>query len=73
MAAITLKDSSSLDSFNVNSISAICNLNLPTYARPIFIRLKQSLDTTSTFKHVKGDLVKEVRISFVYVNILLTY
>lgn len=32
--------------------------NLPSYARPIFIRLSQSMETTGTFKYKKTDLKK---------------
>lgn len=33
--------------------------NVPSYARPIFIRLKPEIEVTGTFKHRKVDLVKE--------------
>jgi fatty-acyl-CoA synthase len=32
---------------------------LPAYARPLFLRLKDRIDTTSTFKHNKTALVRE--------------
>ena len=32
---------------------------LPDYARPIFLRIKPSLDVTGTFKHQKQDLMRE--------------
>lgn len=33
--------------------------DLPTYARPIFLRLQGEMEVTGTFKHRKVDLVKE--------------
>ncbi len=33
--------------------------NLPTYARPIFLRLQGEIEVTGTFKHRKIELVKE--------------
>jgi fatty-acyl-CoA synthase len=32
---------------------------LPTYARPVFVRLAKTLETTGTFKYRKVDLVTE--------------
>jgi fatty-acyl-CoA synthase len=32
---------------------------LPAYARPIFLRIRDELDMTTTFKHVKETLVRE--------------
>jgi fatty-acyl-CoA synthase len=32
---------------------------LPVYARPVFVRIRQELETTATFKHQKGELVRE--------------
>jgi fatty-acyl-CoA synthase len=32
---------------------------LPSYARPLFLRIKDGIDVTSTFKHKKSDLVRE--------------
>jgi fatty-acyl-CoA synthase len=32
---------------------------LPTYARPLFLRLRSEMETTGTFKHRKVDLVRE--------------
>jgi hypothetical protein len=52
-------------SFDVELVRLICSLNLPTYACPLFLRVKPIgavLTTTSTFKHLKNDLIKEVSI-----------
>jgi fatty-acyl-CoA synthase len=32
---------------------------LPPYARPLFLRLKNGIDVTGTFKHKKSDLIRE--------------
>jgi fatty-acyl-CoA synthase len=32
---------------------------LPAYARPAFVRIRQELETTATFKHQKGELARE--------------
>jgi fatty-acyl-CoA synthase len=32
---------------------------LPPYARPLFLRIKNGIDVTGTFKHKKSDLVRE--------------
>jgi fatty-acyl-CoA synthase len=32
---------------------------LPPYARPLFLRIKDGIDVTGTFKHQKSDLVRE--------------
>jgi fatty-acyl-CoA synthase len=33
--------------------------SLPSYARPVFVRIRAELDTTGTFKHRKDELVRE--------------
>jgi fatty-acyl-CoA synthase len=32
---------------------------LPSYARPVFVRIRSELETTGTFKHRKDELVRE--------------
>jgi hypothetical protein len=32
---------------------------LPGYARPLFLRVMEAIEVTSTFKHVKADLVRQ--------------
>jgi fatty-acyl-CoA synthase len=32
---------------------------LPSYARPLFLRIKDRIEVTATFKHQKSDLVRE--------------
>lgn len=60
---ITSSNTANLDMI-VSQIRSICKLNLPMYSWPLFLRIKPCgsvLLTTSTFKHIKTDLVKEVR------------
>ena len=59
MAAVVLNDEISPDTVDWTGIANSLSLHLPSYARPLFFRLKKVLETTSTFKHLKGDLVKE--------------
>ena len=35
------------------------NRRLPDYARPLFLRIRSEMEVTSTFKHTKGDLVRQ--------------
>ena len=54
MAAIALADG--VDQLDLASVSAHVNKQLPGYARPVFLRIQRELDTTGTFKLVKGEL-----------------
>ncbi|MGE3148661.1 MAG: long-chain-acyl-CoA synthetase [Pseudorhodoplanes sp.] len=54
MAAIVCSDPCDLA-----ALHAHLERNLPDYARPLFLRIKQSFDMTTTFKQKKGDLVRE--------------
>ncbi|KAA1192475.1 long-chain-acyl-CoA synthetase [Pseudohalioglobus sediminis] len=57
MAALLLEgDSRELD---LESFSALIVDQLPAYARPLFLRILPNMDTTGTFKMVKGTLRKE--------------
>jgi citronellyl-CoA synthetase len=56
MAALTLNAGAT---FDVNAFSAFVEKELPAHARPVFIRLQQQVETTVTFKLVKGTLRKE--------------
>ncbi|CAL1594917.1 unnamed protein product [Knipowitschia caucasica] len=53
MAAVILRKGSRFDS---TSVFTHVEKLLPTYARPLFIRIQESLDITGTFKHQKGKL-----------------
>ncbi|MDZ7785253.1 MAG: long-chain-acyl-CoA synthetase [Halioglobus sp.] len=57
MAAIVLGDGES--ALDLESFSAHVRSQLPSYARPVFIRVQSDIDTTGTFKMVKGQLRKE--------------
>ncbi|MFL3655418.1 MAG: long-chain-acyl-CoA synthetase [Halioglobus sp.] len=57
MASIVL--TKGLDTLDVESFSGYVNSHLPAYARPVFLRIQSELDTTGTFKMVKGELRKE--------------
>ena len=56
MAAIVLKEGLTLDDLDHQALSDHIKSNLPSYARPIFIRLLQDLPTTTTHKLQKTDL-----------------
>ncbi|MEZ5501121.1 MAG: hypothetical protein R3E50_00150 [Halioglobus sp.] len=57
MAALVLNDG--VAALDVDSFSTWVNEHLPSYARPVFLRIQRELDTTGTFKLVKGDLRKQ--------------
>lgn len=59
MAAITLKPHVSIKDISWNSFNVSFLKHLPTYSRPVFIRIKKQLQMTSTFKYQKNDLIKE--------------
>ena len=56
MAAFSLEDA---DNFNWTAFSEHVENNLPKYARPLFIRIIQEMDTTGTFKLKKNELRDE--------------
>ena len=45
--------------FNAKAFAAYVDEELPSYARPIFLRLRKVMDTTGTFKYRKIDLVAD--------------
>lgn len=45
--------------FNAKTFAAYVDEHLPSYARPVFLRLRKTMDTTGTFKYRKVDLVKD--------------
>ncbi|KAK6179984.1 hypothetical protein SNE40_012217 [Patella caerulea] len=59
MAALTLTDIQELSEDNLKTIYNHCEEELPRYARPIFLRVLEEADLTSTFKQRKVDLIKE--------------
>jgi hypothetical protein len=61
MASITLvEDRQPTPDKNMKKIYIHCKKNLPKYARPLVLRIEKDTRMTSTFKHHKIDLVKEV-------------
>jgi len=44
---------------DMEAIYAKCVKELPSYAVPVFLRLRPQLEVTGTFKHTKGDLQRE--------------
>lgn len=56
LAAMVLNEGETLD---LNTFSEHVTRELPSYARPVFLRILPQLDTTGTFKMVKSDLRKQ--------------
>ena len=54
MAAITPGDG-----FKIDGLRDYLNRELPSYARPLFIRIAPAIETTGTFKYRKVDLVRD--------------
>jgi citronellyl-CoA synthetase len=59
MAAIVFKEGISMSNVDLKSLSDHINDSLPSYARPIFIRILTELPTTSTHKLQKNSLREE--------------
>jgi citronellyl-CoA synthetase len=57
MASMVLADD--VAELDIDGFSTYVNEQLPAYARPVFLRIQRDIDTTGTFKMVKGDLRKE--------------
>jgi citronellyl-CoA synthetase len=57
MASLVLAEG--VKTLDVDTFSAYVNEHLPVYARPVFLRIQPQLDTTGTFKMVKGELRKQ--------------
>jgi citronellyl-CoA synthetase len=57
MAALKLAEG--VKALDLDSFSDHVNRELPPYARPVFLRILTDLDTTGTFKLVKGELRKQ--------------
>ncbi len=47
------------DGFDPEALYAHLERELPSYARPVFLRIGKEMETTGTFKHRKVELVKE--------------
>jgi hypothetical protein len=59
MAALHLNEKEELTPSRLKKLYSHCVDNLPSYARPLFLRLEESTRVTVTFKQHKVDLVKE--------------
>lgn len=57
MAAITLEEG--IVALDLDAFSEYVNRELPSYARPVFLRVEQEIDVTGTFKMVKNKLREE--------------
>ena len=57
MAAITLAQGQT--QLDLADFSAFVARELPSYARPVFLRIRPEMEVTGTFKLMKGDLRKE--------------
>lgn len=47
------------DAFDIAALPGYLAMRLPDYARPLFIRLREEIEVTATFKQKKVDLVKQ--------------
>lgn len=56
MAAIVLKNNFELNQENMQALTDHIRVSLPSFARPIFIRILKDLPTTTTHKLQKGEL-----------------
>jgi fatty-acyl-CoA synthase len=54
MAAVVTEDDLDLAAFRTHLIS-----RLPSYARPVFLRVRNEIEVTATFKDTKNDLVRQ--------------
>ena len=59
MAAIKLKDDAKLTSEMLTKIYKRCKHDLPSYARPMFLRFQENFIVTQTMKHRKVELVSD--------------
>jgi citronellyl-CoA synthetase len=57
MAALLLAEN--VDELELDNFSSQICKQLPAYARPLFLRILPAMDTTGTFKMVKGELRKQ--------------
>ena len=59
MAAVNLADGYTAGSFDWRAFTAHIRRNLASYAQPVFIRVQDEANTTSTFKLLKGALKEQ--------------
>ncbi len=59
MAAMCFREGVDVRSFDWAGMVKALEANLPAYSRPLFIRIREKLETTVTYKHIKTNLIKE--------------
>lgn len=60
MAAIVLKNGADGSAaIDIDALSDYIATEFPAYARPVFVRILEAMETTGTFKMLKGDLRKQ--------------
>ena len=59
MAALLLDVGTSVETFDWNKLLEVYAKELPSYARPLFIRIMKSMTMTGTFKHQNAEMTKE--------------
>lgn len=72
MAAVVPTEDAAVD---LAELRAVCRNNLPSYASPIFLRIKpaaERLEVTVTFKHIRSALVAEVRSAIAFTALAST-
>tara|TARA_R100000005_G_scaffold65943_1_gene34507 strand:+ start:3516 stop:5321 length:1806 start_codon:yes stop_codon:yes gene_type:complete len=57
MASLRLEEG--VESLDLDSFSTHVHRELPHFARPLFLRIQREIDTTGTFKLLKGELRKQ--------------
>ena len=59
MAAVTLNEGQKMTSAQLKELYQLCEDDLPSYARPLFLRILPEAALTGTFKQRKVELVQE--------------
>ena len=59
MVALTLNKGEKITPQQLKQIYKVCEDNLPTYARPLFLRILPEASLTGTFKQHKVKLVEQ--------------
>jgi fatty-acyl-CoA synthase len=47
------------NNLDLTALRAHLTGRLPSYARPLFLRIRRGMDLTSTFKYTKAELIRE--------------
>ena len=59
MAAVYLRDGDELNNEQIQKMNQCVHDQLPSYARPRFMRVQRQMSLTSTYKQQKVDLIEE--------------